>query len=58
LLRAMGFELANVHLGSKGAAKRVAADLKKRQKGWLHRAAVDMKKATVADWEEWRSREV
>jgi hypothetical protein len=58
LLRAMGFELANVHLGSRDAAKRIAADLKKRPKNWLHETAVAMKKATAADWEEWRGRKL
>src|SRR4029079_19301670 len=38
LLRAMGFEAANIHLGSvKGKA--ILKDLKQRDGGWLHYAA-------------------
>ena len=53
LLHAMGWETANIHLGS-AKARLLAADLKKRTNGWLLRAARDMEKAVVADWEEWR----
>ncbi|MGA2213326.1 MAG: DUF2252 family protein [Bryobacteraceae bacterium] len=55
LLRAMGFETANVHLGSRGAAKRILADLGKRPADWLHVAATAMVKATTADFNEWRA---
>ena len=41
LLRAMGFETANVHLGSV-KAKAILKDLKKRKGSWLHRAAHQM----------------
>ena len=54
LLRAMGFELANVHLGTKGAAKKITADLKNRPKKWLHKASLSMKTATEKDFEEWK----
>jgi hypothetical protein len=53
LLRNMGFEIANVHLGSvKG--KTILKDLKHRKDSWLHRAAHDMVAQVVEDWEEWR----
>jgi hypothetical protein len=53
LLRAMGFETANVHLGSvKGKA--ILKDLKKRPGSWLHRAAHQMVDQVVEDWEDWR----
>jgi hypothetical protein len=53
LLRAMGFETANVHLGSvKGKA--ILKDLKKRKEPWLHHAAHRMVAAVMEDWEEWR----
>ena len=55
LLRAMGFETANVHLGSRGAAKRILRDLEKRPADWLHKAATAMVKATTADFNEWRA---
>jgi len=55
LLHAMGFETANVHLGTPGAGKRILADLAKRPPHWLHEAAAGMVKATAADWREWRA---
>jgi Uncharacterized protein conserved in bacteria (DUF2252) len=54
LLHAMGFETANVHLGSI-RARALAADLKKRPKNWLYRAAQSMRKAVAADFEEYRA---
>jgi hypothetical protein len=53
LLQAMGWEIANVHLGT-GDAGRLLADLKKRGKMWLHRDAAKMVAATKADWDAWR----
>jgi hypothetical protein len=54
LLRAMGFETANVHLGS-GKEKAILKCLSRLDSHWLHVAAADMVKATAADWEEWRA---
>lgn len=56
LLRAMGFETANVHLGTRKAAAAILQDLRARPSHWLHRASVDMVDATVRDWETWRAR--
>jgi hypothetical protein len=53
LLRAMGFETANVHLGSAKAAT-IIKDLKKRPSVWLHQDAHRMVDAVVEDWEDWR----
>lgn len=53
LLRAMGWETANVHLGS-GRAKDLLADLVKRPAQWLHKAAGEMVAATKSDWKEWQ----
>jgi uncharacterized protein DUF2252 len=53
LLHAMGWETANIHLGSI-KARVLQADLKKRARGWLHRAARDMEKAMIAEFEEYR----
>jgi len=55
LLRAMGFETANVHLGTRRAANAILADLRARPKLWLHRAASAMVDATIHDWETWRA---
>lgn len=53
LLLAMGWETANVHLGS-GKTSALRRDLEKRPSGWLHRAAEEMFEATTKDWEDWR----
>ncbi|HVV46763.1 MAG TPA: hypothetical protein VHC72_16230 [Bryobacteraceae bacterium] len=53
LLRAMGWETANLHPGAKRTAE-VLADFKKRPPGWLHKAAASMVAATKQDWNEWR----
>ncbi|MEP6717405.1 MAG: DUF2252 family protein [Terriglobia bacterium] len=55
LLHAMGWETANVHLGS-GRNKAVLKDLSARPDNWLHQAAERMVKATTADWKEWRAK--
>ncbi len=54
LLHAMGFETANVHLGSRKAIPDVLRDLKKRRADWLHSAVQAMWKVTMKDWEEWK----
>lgn len=56
LLHAMGFETANVHLGSPRAIKAIAQDLNQRPAHWLHNAAANMVKATTRDWRDWRAR--
>jgi hypothetical protein len=56
LLRAMGRELANVHLGSRRAVAAVRRDLAKRKPKWLRQAAEDMLAATLRDWKDWRGR--
>jgi hypothetical protein len=55
LLQAMGWETANVHLGS-AKARVLAADLKKRQAGWLLSAARRMQKAVSADFLDYSTR--
>lgn len=52
LLHAMGWETANVHLGS-AKARRLAADLMERPRGWLLDAARKMEKAVLADFKEY-----
>ncbi len=54
LLRMMGFETANVHLGTARAARAILRDLAKRPVHWLHEASTRMVKATTRDWQEWR----
>jgi hypothetical protein len=55
LLYAMGFETANVHLGTL-KPRALAKDLKSRSRGWLYRAARKMQKAVVADFEEFSAK--
>jgi hypothetical protein len=50
LLFAMGWETANVHLGSSEVIKAVRRDLAKRKAGWLQKAAKEMTRATLTDW--------
>jgi hypothetical protein len=56
LLHAMGFETANVHLGTPRAVKAIVRDLSDRPSHWLHVAAGNMVKATTEDWRDWRAR--
>ena len=53
LLHAMGWEAANVHLGSP-SARLIGADLKRRPNGWLYEAASRMADAVDHDWRQWR----
>jgi len=54
LLRAMGWETANVHLG--GPRAPILRDLRSRRSRWLERAAANMVDATLADWRAWTRR--
>jgi hypothetical protein len=54
LLRAMGWEIANIHLGTRGARRAIVRDLDRRPGGWLERAATAMADAVTADWRRWR----
>jgi len=55
LLHAMGFETANVHLGTMERSV-MEADLKRRKRGWLETAAAAMVDAVISDWTAWRQR--
>ena len=50
LLHAMGWETANIHLGTKAAVGRVLKDLNQRPGKRLRRAAETAVKATLEDW--------
>jgi len=54
LLHAMGWETANLHLGS-AKAKSLLADAKHRGDAWLDKAAEAMQAVLMADWKAWRS---
>jgi hypothetical protein len=50
----MGWETANIHLGSRKAISAVKRDLAKRRGRWLHKSSKTMLNATLADWKCWR----
>jgi uncharacterized protein (DUF2252 family) len=54
LLYAMGFETANVHLGTPGSRAAILRHLRRRAPDWLHGAAKPFVDAVLADWQEWR----
>ena len=56
LLWTMGYELANVHLGTSGASAQIRADLRRSKPKWLRQSAETMTEATLADWKEWKRR--
>jgi hypothetical protein len=56
LLWAMGFELANIHLGTRSAAPRILRDLERRKAKWLRTATETMAAVTLSDWKVWRKR--
>ena len=56
MLQGMGWEAANLHLGTPAVVKNVLADLKSRKKDWLKKAAEKMTDATLKDWGKWREK--
>jgi uncharacterized protein DUF2252 len=55
LLKAMGYETANLHLATPDQRTNVLRDLAKRKKDWLLETGTAMAKATKQDWEDWRA---
>jgi Uncharacterized protein conserved in bacteria (DUF2252) len=53
VLEAMGAEVANVHLGTPGAATAILADLAGRPNGWLEDAARLLADSVEKDWTTW-----
>ena len=56
LLYCMGWETANIHLGSRNAIADVRKHLKHRKRDWLFAAAKQMTKAVRKDWKDWRAK--
>jgi len=50
----MGWETANIHLGSVRAVTEIKRDLAHRKGRWLHKAAKAMLEVTLDDWKVWR----
>ena len=56
LLHAMGWETANIHLGTPSARKPILRHQAKQKGKWLHQAAEAMLQATRSDWEVWKKK--
>jgi len=56
LLRAMGFETANIHLGTPSARKAILRHLGKQKGKWLHQASEAMLQVVHSDWEVWKKK--
>ena len=56
LLHAMGWETANIHLGTQTARKRILGHLQKQKAKWLHEASEAMLEAVREDWKVWKKR--
>jgi hypothetical protein len=54
LLKDMGWETANIHLGSKDVIAAVTQDLAKRPDGWLRAASKEMVRLLESDWDDWK----
>lgn len=55
LLYSMGWETANIHLGSVRPLPALRKDLAGRHGRWLHKAAKAMYAAALQDWKKWRN---
>ncbi len=53
LLWMMGWETANIHLGTPRQRRAVLADLGRRKKAWLVKAATRMGETVARDWRRW-----
>ena len=54
LLYAMGWETANIHLGSASARKKILRHLRQLKPLQIYNAARDMAKAVTHDWRAWK----
>jgi uncharacterized protein (DUF2252 family) len=53
LLWMMGWESANMHLGTSARRREILADLARRKRAWLTRASERMAEAVTRDWRKW-----
>jgi hypothetical protein len=56
LLHAMGWETANIHLGTPSARKLILRHIDRQKPKWLHHAAEAMLEAVRADWIVWKKK--
>jgi len=54
LLHSMGWETANIHLGTRAAPKPILRHINKQKGKWLHEASAAMLKVMVDDWKTWK----
>ncbi len=54
LLKAMGWETANIHLGSERQREKILKDLTRRKGNWLMRASEAMLRVLEKDWRTWK----
>ena len=54
LLKAMGWETGNIHLGSEQQSGKILKDLGRRKVNWLMRDAETMAEVVQKDWRVWR----
>jgi hypothetical protein len=54
LLHAMGWEMANIHLGTPSARKAILRHMQEQKGRWLHRATDLMLQAVREDWKTWK----
>ena len=50
----MGWETANIHLGTKTARKPILSHMQKQKAKWLHQSTEEMLNAVRVDWKTWR----
>jgi len=55
LLKSMGWEAGNIHLGTRAAGRAIVIDLTRRKQGWLRDAATRMGRRLRSDWKDWRA---
>ena len=56
LLHSMGWETANIHLGTPAARKAILRHIAKQKPKWLHHAAEAMLQPVRSDWEVWKKK--
>jgi hypothetical protein len=54
MMHGMGWETANIHLGTRPMVKNILEDLKGRKGDWLRKSTEKMVAVTLQDWEVWR----
>jgi hypothetical protein len=54
MLRIMGHELANIHLGTGDRRDKIARDFQRRGRGWLHRSTQAATAFIAKEFKEWR----